>query len=291
MDILTNKKISALHAGTVKIGNFIVSRLGLGAMRLTGQGVWGPPTDVAGAKRLLRRAADLDINFIDTADAYGPRVSEELIHDALYPYEGIIIATKGGMLRGGATDWRPDGSPKHLRAACEASLKRLGIERITVYQLHAPDPEVPLETSLRTLMKLRDEGKIRHIGLSNVSLPQLQKALSLTPIVSVQNRYNIEFRQQSEELVNFCEQQGIAFLPYAPISGGNGEQHRSVLSRIAQKHHASAQQIALAWLLMRSPVILPIPGTHSIQHLETNVAAATIQLDEQDLRQLDALSD
>jgi pyridoxine 4-dehydrogenase len=291
MAVMTGTKLSALNAGTVKVGNFIVNRLGFGAMRLTGQGVWGPPTDIVNAKRVLKRAVELDVNFIDTADAYGPQVSEQLIHDALWPYEGIIIATKGGVLRGGPGDWRPDGSPEHLRAACEASLERLGVEQILLYQFHRPDPKIPFEESLKTIIELQKEGKIRHIGLSNVSLEQLQQALTVTRIVSVQNHYNIEHRVDSEAILHFCEEQGIAFIPYFPTGGGTSDYNWTVLQKIAHKHHASTHQIALAWLLAHSPVMLPIPGTSSVKHLEANIAAGNIQLDEKDLAALDSLSD
>lgn len=283
--------MSALHAGTVKVGSFMVNRMGFGAMRLTGEGIWGEPADVENAKRVLRRAVELDVNFIDTADAYGPDVSEQLIHDALAPYEGVIVATKGGMLRGGPGDWRPDGSPEHLRAACEASLRRLDVPEIMVYQFHRPDPNVPFEASVRTLIDLQQEGKIRYIGLSNVTLAQLEAALKLTPIVSVQNHYNFEHRRDSEEVLRFCEQQGIAFIPYFPIGGGSREYNQQTLNDIADKHEATPHQIALAWLLAHSPVMLPIPGTSSLDHLEENVAAASIRLDDADMAALDTLTD
>jgi aryl-alcohol dehydrogenase-like predicted oxidoreductase len=288
---MAEQNISAERAGTLKVGNFIVNRLGFGAMRITGQGIWGAPADPENAKRVLQRAVELNVNFIDTADAYGPEVSENLIRQALYPYEGLIIATKGGMLRGGPGNWFPDGSPEHLRAACEASLQRLGVEQITLYQFHRPDPKVPFTDSLKTLLELKNEGKIRHIGLSNVTLLQLKQALKLTPIASVQNHYNFEHRRDSEDVLNFCEQQGIAFIPYFPIGGGQSSYSQQTLQRVAQRHHVSAQQIALAWLLARSPVMLPIPGTSSIEHLEENVASANIVLDSDDLAALNTLSD
>jgi pyridoxine 4-dehydrogenase len=291
MATMTDAKLSALNAGTVKVGNFTVNRMGFGAMRLTGQGVWGPPSDIMNARSVLQRAVDLDVNFIDTADAYGPDVSEQLIHDALSPYEGVMVATKGGMLRGGPGDWTSDASSEHLRKACESSLQRLGQDQILLYQLHRPDPAVPFEQSVRTLVELQKEGKIRHIGLSNVNLEQLQKALEITQIVSVQNHYNIEHRVDSEKIIDFCEQQKIAFIPYFPIGGGSRDYNRQVLQTVAHKYHASTHQIALAWLLARSPVVLPIPGTSSIKHLEANVAAASIQLDDKDLDMLDSLSD
>lgn len=289
---MAEQVISALNAGTVKIGNFIVNRMGFGAMRLTGQGIWGPPPDIGNAKLVLSRAVELDVNFIDTADAYGPEVSEQLIHDALAPYEGIIIATKGGLIRGGPGDWRPDGRPEHLREACEASLIRLGVDQITLYQFHRPDPSVPFAESVRCLAGLQKEGKIRHIGLSNVSLAQLQEALSITKIVSVQNYYNFEYRRASDSVVDFCAELGIAFIPYFPIGGGRSSSYnaRTILD-IANHHQATARQIALAWLLARSPVMLPIPGTSSLAHLEENIAASNIKLDQTDLAALDALSD
>ena len=283
--------LPAMNAGTVKLGSFIVNRMGFGAMRLTGQGIWGPPHDIVGAQRVLNRAVELGVNFIDTADAYGPNVSEQLIHDTLAPYEGLIIATKGGQLRDGPGDWRPDGRPEHLREACEASLKRLGVERITLYQLHRPDPSVPFTESIRALVELKQERKIRFIGLSNVSLAQLQEALSMTPIVSVQNYYNFEHRAASEAIVGFCEQLGIAFIPYFPIGGGRRDYNQGIIQNIAHKHNATGHQIALAWLLTHSPVMLPIPGTSSTKHLEENIAAADIKLNGEDMAALDSLSD
>ena len=288
---MTQKKLSALNAGTVNIGHFMVDRIGFGAMRITGQGVWGPPADIEAAEQILQRVIELDINFIDAADAYGPNVSEQLIHDALFPYEGLIIATKGGMIRGGPGDWRPDCSPEHLKAACESSLQRLGIDQITLYQLHAVDPVIPFTDSLQTLIDLQSQGKIRYIGLSNVTLAQLKQALELTPIVSVQNHYNFEHRRDSEAIVDFCAEQGIAFIPYFPIGGGRSDYNVRVMQDIAEKHEASTRQIALAWLLARSPCMLPIPGTSSIAHLEENIASATISLDSADVRALDSLSD
>lgn len=287
----TEQKFSALHAGTVKLGDFMVNRMGFGAMRLTGQGIWGPPTDSANAKQVLKRAVELDVNFIDTADAYGPEVSESLIHTALFPYEGLVIGTKGGMLRGGPGNWYPDGSPTHLREACEASLERLGLKQITLYQLHRPDPDVPFIDSVQALVELKAEGKIRHIGLSNVSLEQLQQAIELTPIVSVQNHYNFEHRKDSEGVLRFCEQHGITFIPYFPIGGGSSDYRQQIIKDVADKHKATVQQIALAWLLAHSPVMLPIPGTSSLKHLEENVAAAALELSGDDFAALDALAD
>jgi pyridoxine 4-dehydrogenase len=254
---MPNQKISALTAGTVKVGNFNVNRIGFGAMRLTGQGIWGPPHDMVAAQKVLQRAVELDVNFIDTADAYGPNVSEDLIHDALHPYEGLIIATKGGMVRGGPGNWSSDASPEHLREACDASLKRLGVEQITLYQLHSPDSKVPFLDSVRTLVDLQKEDKIRHLGLSNVSLEQLKQALEVTPIVSVQNHYNILHRSDSEAILKFCETNGIAFIPYFPMGGGMEPMAQKALDEIASKHSITVPQLALAWLLAHSPVMLP----------------------------------
>jgi aryl-alcohol dehydrogenase-like predicted oxidoreductase len=283
--------ISAAAAGTIKVGDFTVNRIGFGAMRITGNGIWGEPDDVENAKKVLKRTVELDVNFIDTADAYGPEVSENLIHDALSPYEGIVIATKGGMMRGGPGMWSPDGSPAHIREACEASLKRLGVDQIQVYQFHRPDPKVPFEDSLQAFVALQTEGKIKHIGLSNVSVEQLTQALDKTPIVSVQNHYNFEHRKDSEDVLKFCEEQNIAFIPYFPIGGGRSDYNQQALQSIATKHHATTHQIALAWLLQHSPVMLPIPGTASIEHLEENIAAAGLELDDEDRIALDKLSD
>lgn len=267
----------------VKIGEFTVNRIGFGAMRITGTGVWGEPDDHDGAIAVLKKAVELGVDFFDTADAYGPEVSENLIHEALYPYDDIVIATKGGLTRSGPGAWEPDGSPKHLREALEASLKRLGVDAIDVYQLHRPDPSVPFETSVQTLIDMKYEGKIKHIGLSNVSLDQLKQAREMTEIVSVQNRYNVA-TNASEDVLQYCMENNIAFIPYFPV-GGDGTD-LSKLKPIAQKHGVSVHQIALAWLLAHSPMMLPIPGTKSIEHLEDNVAAADIVLDEEDLRAL-----
>ena len=291
MFTMTNKKLSALNAGTVKLGNFKVNRLGFGAMRITGEGIWGPPSDVVEAREVLQRAVDLDVNFIDTADAYGPAVSEQLIHDTLHPYDGLIIATKGGMVRGGPGQWQPDGRPNHIRAACDKSLDRLSVERITLYQFHRPDPKVPFETTLKAFINLKHEGKIRYIGLSNVSLEQLKRALEFTQVVSVQNHYNFEHRKASDPVVDFCEAKGIAFIPYFPLGGGTSDYSQDVTRAIADKHDITVHQLALAWALARSPVMLPIPGTSSIKHLEENIAAAGVELDTDDMARLATLSD
>ena len=268
-------------------GDLTVHRLGFGAMRITGKGIWGDPPDRELAKAVLRRAVELDVNLIDTADSYGPEVSENLIAEALHPYpDGLVIATKGGLLRDGPGRWRPDGRPEHLRAACEASLRRLKLDRIDLYQLHSPDREVPFEDSVRALAALRDEGKVRHVGLSNVSVEQLERAQAIVPIVSVQNRYNLVARD-SEDVLQECERKGIGFIPWFPLATGDlAEADR--LERIARRHSATPAQVALAWLLQHSPVMLPIPGTGSIEHLEENVAAASLELSDAELEELAA---
>jgi aryl-alcohol dehydrogenase-like predicted oxidoreductase len=262
--------VPAAAAGTISVGGDLsVNRMGFGAMRITGPGIWGPPEDPAEAQRVLRRAIELGVNFIDTADAYGPDVSEELIGRSLYPYpRGVIIATKGGMVRPGPGDWTPDGRPQHLRAACEASLKRLKLARIDLYQLHRVDPKVPLEDSIGELARLRSEGKIRHIGVSNFSAAELERARRVVPIVSVQNRYNVADRA-AEDVLAVCARDGLAFIPWAPIGRG--------------AHGVSVLQVAIAWLLAKSAVMLPIPGTSSVPHLEQNVAAAAVQLSAAEL--------
>lgn len=274
---------------TLQIGEYTVNRLGFGAMRVTGEGIWGPPPDHAQAIAVLKRAMELGVNFIDTADAYGPEVSENLIREALYPYEGLIIATKGGMRRPGPGYWVPDCTPAHLREACEASLQRLGVERITLYQLHTVDADVPFEDSLGTLMQLREEGKIEHIGLSNVVPSHLEKALATTKIASVQNSYSV-LNRRHEDVLQICEQHGIAFIPYFPIGGNTGSLSAQTLEAVAKKHGATTRQIALAWLLQHSPVMVPIPGTSSVSHLEENMRAAEITLDPDDITQLDTLA-
>jgi aryl-alcohol dehydrogenase-like predicted oxidoreductase len=267
---------SAAAAGDIEIGgDLVVRRMGFGAMRVTGNGIWGDPPDLGQARATLRRVVELGVNFIDTADSYGPEVSEQLIAEALYPYpDDLVIATKGGQVRPGPGRWVPDGRPEHLRAACEGSLRRLRLDQIPLYQLHRADPAVPLAESVGTLVQLKDEGKIRHIGVSNMSLNQLREAQQLTPVVSVQNRYNASDRK-SESMVDTCEQEQIAFLPWAPIQQTSGN---PAVAEAAERHGASARQIALAWLLARSPQMLPIPGTGSAAHAEANVAAASIEL-------------
>ena len=267
-------------------GDRVVGRLGYGAMRLCGPGVWGEPGDRESTRKVLRRVVDLGITFIDTADAYGPEVNERFIAETLHPDpEGLVVATKGGLTRPRREAWDRDGRPEHLRVACAASLRRLRLERIDLYQLHAPDPRVPFEDSVGTLAELRSEGKIRHIGLSNVSVDQLRKARRLAPIASVQNRYNIADRS-SEDVLAECTREGIAFLPWYPLEAGGSAGGKGALARVAARHQATPAQIAIAWLLARSPVILPIPGTSSVAHLEENVAAAGIQLSPADLAEL-----
>ena len=279
------KELSASVAGDVSLGGKIsVHRLGFGAMRLTGEGIWGPPRDRSGALAVLRRAVELGVDFIDTADSYGPNVSEELIAEALFPYPaGLVIATKGGWNRPGPNQWTHDATPGHLRKAVEGSLKRLRLDRIDVYQLHIPDPVVSFEASVETLAQLRNEGKIRLVALSNVTQEHVERARKIVPIVSVQNRYSFGDREW-EYVVNYCERNGIAFIPWFPL--GAGKVAGEILGRIAQAHRASPTQIALAWLLRRSPVMLPIPGTSSIEHLEDNVAAASLRLSEAEYKEL-----
>ena len=277
---------SARNAGTIDLGgDLTVNRLGFGAMRVTGDGIWGEPRDRAEAHRVLRRAVELGVNLIDTADSYGPDVSEELIAEALHPYpEDLVIATKGGLERPGPGHWVPNGRPEHLIAACEGSLRRLRLEEIPLYQLHRVDPAVPLEDSIGALVMLKEQGKIRHIGVSNFTEEQLRRAQRLTPVVSIQNRYNVDDRS-SESLVDLCEQEQLIFLPWAPIQDLHSNQ---LVQEVATRHGASARQVVLAWLLARSPAILPIPGTGSVSHLEDNVAAAGIELTPTEVSDLTA---
>lgn len=272
-------------SGTVSLGGELtVNRLGFGAMRLTGNGIWGPPKDPASALAVLRRAVELGVNFIDTADSYGPYVSEELIAKALAPYpKDLVIATKGGWNRPGPNQWTHDASPEHLRKAVEGSLKRLRLERIDVYQLHVPDPVVPFDSSVETLAELQAQGKIRFVALSNVTEEHIERARKITPIVSVQNRYSFADREW-DYVVDYCGRNGIAFIPWSPL--GSGKIGESVLERIAQAHQTMPKQVALAWLLKRSPVMLPIPGTSSIEHLEENVQAASLRLSDDEYREL-----
>jgi pyridoxine 4-dehydrogenase len=268
--------LNAGTAGTIDVGgDLTVNRLGFGAMRITGDGIWGPPADRDEAKAVVRRAVELGVNFIDTADSYGPHVSEELIAEALHPYpEDLVIATKGGLERTGPGQWPVNGRPEHLIEACEGSLRRLELDQIPLYQFHRPDPEVPLEDSIGALVSLKEQGKIRHIGLSNVTEDQLRSAQRLTPIVSIQNRFNVADRH-SESLIDLCEQEQLIFLPWAPIQNLDDN---AAVRELAQHHDATPRQIVLAWLLSRSPAILPIPGTGTVSHLEDNIAAAAIKL-------------
>jgi pyridoxine 4-dehydrogenase len=279
----------AAAAGAISLGGDLeVRRLGFGAMRLTGKGIWGPPDDRETARAVLRRAVDLGVDFIDTADSYGPEVSEEIIAEALHPYPGgLVIATKGGLTRSGPGQWHRDCRPEHLRVACERSLRRLRLERIDVYQLHTVDPNVPIEESVGALVELRDEGKIAHIGLSNVDTEQLARAREIVPVVSVQNRYSIADRA-SDPVLEECEREGIAFIPWFPLAAG-GLAADGPIARAAESHDATPFQIALAWLLARSPVMLPIPGTSSVEHLEENVEAAGLRLAQEEFEELCAL--
>jgi pyridoxine 4-dehydrogenase len=281
-------ELPAAAAGSMTLGgDLVVRRMGFGAMRITGQGIWGDPPDRAKAHAVLRKAVELGVNLIDTADSYGPDVSEKIIAEALHPYPaGLVIATKGGLTRSGPGQWHRNGRPEHLRKACEGSLRRLRVDRIDIYQLHAVDSAVPMEDSLGELIRLRSEGKIRHIGLSNVSVEQLQKARKLVPIVSVQNRYNLSDRA-SEDVLKICERDGLGFLPWYPVAAGDLTKPGGAVDRIARAHAVTPAQVALAWLLLHSPVMLPIPGTSSVAHLEENVAAAALALENAEMVQLE----
>ena len=268
----------AAAAGELTLGgDLIVSRLGYGAMRITGDGIWGEPADPDGARAVLNRALELGVNFIDTADSYGPEVSERLIAEALHPYpEDLVIATKGGLVRDGPGRWRANCRPDHLREACEGSLRRLRVEPIDVYQLHTVDSDVPLAESVGTLAELQQEGKIRHVGVSNQSVEQLAESSEIVDVVSAQNRFSLSDRN-SEDVLDACERQSIAFIPWFPLAAGDAAK-AGELDRVAEAHDATPAQVALAWLLQRSPAMLPIPGTSSVEHLEENVAAAEIDL-------------
>ncbi len=269
-------------------GDLEVNRLGFGAMRITGDGIWGPPDDPEEAKRLLRRVVELGVNLIDTADSYGPDVSENLIAEALHPYpDELVIATKGGLRRTGPGEWPRDAHPKRLKECCEGSLRRLKLERIDLYQLHSPDPEVPLEDSVGALRELQEEGKIRHIGVSNVSVEELERARSVVEVVTVQNRFNLADRS-SEDVLEACESDGIGFIPWFPLATGDLARSGGPLDEIASSRDATPGQLALAWLLARSPVMLPIPGTSSIEHFEDNLAAQEIELSDEELERLAA---
>ena len=277
---------TAAAAGQVTLGgDLTVNRLGYGAMRITGDGIWGEPEDRDGALALLRRLVELDVNFIDTADSYGPEVSEQLIAEALHPYpDGLVIATKGGLTRAGPGRWAPDCRPERLKKCCDASLLRLKLERIDLYQLHTVDPKVPLEESVGALAELRDEGKIRHVGLSNAGRRHIDEAQRIVPIVSVQNRYSLTARD-SEEVLRKCEQEGLAFIPWFPLDAGGIAQE--AIAEVAGRHGATPLQVALAWLLAHSPAMLPIPGTSNSAHLDENVSAAALALDDDDIALLE----
>jgi len=277
--------VSAAAAGTITLGgDLTVNRLGYGAMRITGKGVWGPPADKPAALATLRRAVELGVNFIDTADSYGPNVSEDLIAEALYPYPaGVVVGTKGGWERCGPGQWLHNASPEHLTKAVEGSLKRLRLDRIDVYQLHVPDPAVSYDASMDTLAKLREQGKIRHVGLSNVTQEHIERGRKIVPIVSVQNRYSFADREW-DYVVKYCELHGIAFMPWAPL--GQNKKALEVVEKIAREVGATTLQVALAWLLERSRIMLPIPGTSSAAHVEENVAAAGLKLPDATFKEL-----
>jgi aryl-alcohol dehydrogenase-like predicted oxidoreductase len=281
-------KVSARAAGTVSLGGeLIVNRMGFGAMRLTGDGIWGPPKDRAAAVAVVRRAVELGVNFIDTADSYGPNVSEEIIAEALAPYpKNLVIASKGGWKRSGPGQWLHDSSPDHLREAVEGSLKRLRVERLDLYFLHAPDHEVSFDASVEALAELRAQAKIRLIGLSNVTREHIERARKIVPVVSVQNRYNFADREW-DYVLQYCEQNKLVFIPWRPIGSGNVSY--PIVVRIAEAHRATPTQVALAWLLDRSPIVLPIPGTSSIQHLEENVGAGLLELSDEERAELSSV--
>jgi pyridoxine 4-dehydrogenase len=284
---------SAAKTTFLLAGDLTVNRMGFGAMRITGDGIWGWPADRENAKKVLRRAVELGVDFIDTADAYGPEVSELLIAEALHPYpKGLVIATKGGHTRPGPNQWVPNGRPEYLTQCVEKSLKRLKLDRIDLYQLHRIDPKVPVEESLGALKKMQEAGKIRHVGLSEVSVKEIEQAKRVLPIVSVQNQYNIENRR-SEDVLAYCEKEKMAFIPWAPIGGSSGHsltKAGGALEAEAKRHNATVVQLALAWLLHRSPVMVPIPGTSSVAHLEENVAAAKISLTAEEWGAIEALA-
>ena len=279
----------AAAAGTFALGGGLaVNRLGFGAMHLTGRGIMGEPEDPEEARRVLRRAVELGVNFIDTADSYGPEVSERIIAESLRPYpEDLVIATKGGFTRPGGR-WVPNGHPGHLREACEGSLRRLGVDTIDLYQFHTPDPNVPFEDSVWAIAELKDEGKIRHVGLSNVGVRELEIAIDIVPIASVQNRYNLTHRY-SEAVLQACEREEVGFIPWRPLSTGRLARSDGPIGEIAARHEATPSQVALAWLLGHSPAMLPIPGTSSVEHLEENVAAAGLELSEDEMATLDEI--
>ena len=274
-------------SGTFSLGKDLeVHRLGYGAMRLTGDGIWGEPKDRETAKQVLRRAVELGVDFIDTADSYGPFISEDLIREALHPYDHVVVATKGGLTRSGPDIWEQVGRPEYLRQCVHMSLRRLGVEQIDLWQLHRIDAQVPVEESLGAVKALQDEGKIKHLGLSEVTVAEIEQARQVIDVVSVQNLYNLGNRQ-SEEVLDYCEREGIGFIPWFPVAAGELAKPGGLLDEMAKDHHATHAQLALAWLLRRSPVMLPIPGTSSVAHLEENCAAATVELSDSEY---DALS-
>jgi len=297
MQQITQRPATASGQFTIG-GDLTVYHLGFGAMRLTGPGIWGPPADKQEAIAVLHRALELGINLIDTADSYGPEVSESLIAEALFPYpKDLVIATKGGLLRTGPGQWPADGRPEHLRVALEGSLQRLRVDHIDIYQFHRPDPKVPFEDSVGALAKMKEEGKIRHIGLSNVTMDQLARAQKIVPIVTVQNHYNLAMRAsehmtvaESEEMIDLCARQGIGFIPWSPLAFGELARSGSAIDQIAKRHNAQPSQIALAWLLKRSSTMLPIPGTSTVKHLEVNVVGATIKLSQGEFDIIDQAS-
>lgn len=281
---------TAAPSGAFRIGGDLdVTRLGYGAMRILGPGTWGDPPDRAEAIKVLRRLPEVGVDFVDTADSYGPDVSEELIREALHPYDGITVATKAGMTRQGPGKWAPVGRPEYLRQCCLMSMRRLGVERIDLFQLHRIDPLVPRDEQFGLLKELQDEGLVRHVGLSEASVEDIVEASGVVDITTVQNRYNLEDRRY-EDVLEHCERNSIGFIPWAPLAAGDLARPDGPLARIAQRHGASAGQVALAWLLRRSPVMLPIPGTSSVEHLEENVAAAELELDDAEVAELDAAS-
>lgn len=286
-----HKELPAARSGEFSIGNDLhIYRLGFGAMRITGKGIWGEPSNRPETIRVLERAIELGINFIDTADSYGPRVSEEIIAEALYPYPaGLVIATKGGFDRPGPDKWVENGRPEHLKAACEGSLRRLRLDRIDLYQLHRIDPKVPADDQLGTLKDLQAQGKIRHIGLSEVNVGQIRHARTVVPIVSVQNRYSLADRA-SEDVLDYCEKEKMGFIPWFPLAAGELSGAATAIGHVAARLKATPSQVALAWLLARSPVMLPIPGTSKLEHLDENVAAAALKLDQNTMRELSELA-
>ena len=284
----TARGVPAAAAGTITLGGELtVNRMGFGAMRLTGRGIWGPPANPDQAVRVLQRAVELGVNFIDTADSYGPHIAEQLIADALYPYPGLVIATKGGLDRPGPDIWVENGRPEVLRERLEGSLRRLRRDHIDLYQLHRIDPKVPAEDQFAALLEFQREGLVRQVGLSEVTIADIERASAVLPIVSVQNRYNVTDRRWDEE-VDYCEREGLAFIPWFPLSAGAMDD--PVIHRVAARHGATPFQIALAWLLERSPAMLVIPGTSSVEHLEENVAAAEIRLTKKDMKELDKIA-